>query len=189
MPRSVPSTPLILDRRLPAMKYHAVCVGLACAVVLCALAWSRGGAQQQMELLSSGGMLYTGGDPMGYEVAALKARFNSFKSTLSKLESQTDHLRKKETHFTLAEESSLNDIGSAEKLTVQKFQDADRFLDEPGPPGPMGPVGLQGILGPPGDMGAAGPMGKFSEKFPPPSLALFMRAREAFVLVYRLHTL
>ena len=171
------------------MKYHVICVGLACAVVLCALAWSRGGAQEQMELLSSGGMLYTGGDPMGYEVAALKARFNSFKSTLSKLESQTDHLRKKETHFTLAEESSLNDIGSAEKLTVQKFQDADHFLDEPGPPGPMGPVGLQGILGPPGDMGAAGPMGKFSEKFPPPSLALFMRAREAFVLVYRLHTL
>jgi hypothetical protein len=56
------------------------------------------------------------------------------------------------------------------------------FFKAPGPIGPMGPVGFQGILGPPGDVGAAGPMGKFS-----PSLALFIWAREAFVLVFRLH--
>jgi hypothetical protein len=69
-------------------------------------------------------------------------------------------LRAKETQFKLAEESSLNDISSAQKMSFQKFMDVDHFLDQPGPRGPMGPRDFRGVPALSGNMGADGPLKK-----------------------------
>jgi len=145
--------------RMPKKIEKAIFVGLSFLVVLCALVWSRGVAEEQMELLYTGGIRSLYHSPMNTVEDSIEMKIKSFSSKLNKFKSQTHDLRAKETHFKLAEESSLNDISSAQKLTFQKFMDVDHALDQPGPRGPMGPRGFRGVPGLSGKMGAAGPMG------------------------------
>jgi hypothetical protein len=152
---------------MPTVISKAICGGLSFLVVLCALAWSRDVAEEQMELLYTGGirrsLYHYRGDPMNTVVDSIEVKVKSLTRKLNKFKSQTHDLRAKETHFKLAEESSLNDISSAQKMTFQKFMDVEAQADQPGPRGPMGPRGFRrGVPGLSGNMGAAGPMGKFS---------------------------
>ena len=126
------SSPLLRERRrIPTMVGKTISVdGVSFLVVLCVLAWSKGLVEEKIELMYTGGirsLYHYRGDPMNTVVDSIEVKFKSFTSKLNKFKSQTHDLRAKETHFKLTEESSLNDISSARKLTFQKFMDVDHF--------------------------------------------------------------